>query len=120
MNLVNIEKYLNNKLKDTEWKLDTNINNERKVVELSLETWTPAGRDICLDFEFNDKATKEEISKEFQENYESYDVSYETYIWLDESGHGKNGAPYEMKDVLEDTQWVENELKKLSTLFEIQ
>lgn len=120
MNLVKIEKYLNSKLKDTEWNVNTNINNERKVVELSLERWSPAGRDICLDFEFKDNTTKEQISKEFIENYESYDVSYETYIWLDENGHGKNGAPYEMKGVLEDTMWVENELAELLELFVIQ
>ena len=119
MNLENIKKYLENKLEDTEWKVDTKCNNERKVVELSLETWTPTGRNVYLEFEFKDRTTKEQISKEFQEYYECYDVSYETYIWLDWDGHGKNGAPYELKDVLEDTMWVENELKKLSTLFQI-
>ncbi len=120
MKLENVVKYLESKLKDTEWKVDTTINEKEKQVELSLETWTPAERDVCIDFEFKDGTTKEQISKAFQEYYESYDVSYETYIWLDWDGHGKNGAPYELKDVLEDTMWIKNELKKLSTLFEIK
>lgn len=117
MKLVNFEKYFENKLKDTEWKVDTTINESKKQVEVSLEIYTPAGRDVCLEFEFKDKTTKEQISKTFQEYYESYDVSYETYIWLDNEGHGKNGAPYEMEKVLIDTQWVENELAELAYIF---
>lgn len=117
MNLVNIEKYFENKLKDTEWKVSTTINESKKQVEVSLEIWTPAGRDVCLEFDFKDKTTKEQISKMFQEYYESYDVSYETYLWLDNEGHGKNGAPYEMEKVLIDTQWVENELAELAYNF---
>lgn len=117
MKLVNFEKYFENKLKDTEWNVNTTINEGKKQVEISLEIWTPAGRDVCLEFEFKDKTTKEQISKTFQEYYESYDVSYETYIWLDNEGHGKNGAPYEMEKVLIDTQWVENELAELAYIF---
>ena len=117
MNLVNIEKFFENKLKDTEWKVSTTINESKKQVEVSLEIWTPAGRDVCLEFDFKDKTTKEQISKMFQEYYESYDVSYETYLWLDNEGHGKNGAPYEMEKVLIDTQWVENELAELAYIF---
>lgn len=120
MKLENIVKYLENKLKDTEWKVNTTINESEEQVELSIEKWSPTGRDIVFECEFKDKTTKEDISKTFKEYYESYDVSYETYIWLDWDGHGKNGAPYEMKDVLEDTMWIENELKKLSTLFEVK
>lgn len=117
MNLVNIEKYFEDKLKDTEWNVETKINESKKQVEVSLEIWTPAGRDVYLEFEFKDKTTKEQISKTFQEYYESYDVSYETYIWLDNEGHGKNGAPYEMEKVLIDTQWIENELAELAYIF---
>ena len=36
-----------------------------------------------------------------------YDVSYETYLWLDNTGHGKNGAPYELEDILEDIKACE-------------
>lgn len=120
MNLVNIEKFFENKLKDTEWKVSTTINESKKQVEVSLEKWSPTGRDIVFEYEFKDNTTKEQIYKTFKEYDESYDVSYETYIWLDWDGHGKNGAPYELKDVLEDTMWIKNELKKLSTLFEIK
>ena len=31
-------------------------------------------------------------------------MCYETYLWLDSDGHGKNGAPYDMKDLYEDME----------------
>ena len=38
------------------------------------------------------------------EYYNMFDISYEAYLWLDEFGHGKNGAPYEMIDVYKDME----------------
>lgn len=46
--------------------------------------------------------------------YDFYDVSYETYIWLDDTGHGKNGAPSEMEDVLADKKEWERKLSELA------
>ena len=44
---------------------------------------------------------------------ESFDESYATYIWLDEFGHGKNGAPYEMCDVLADQKEWTKAMKRI-------
>ena len=38
-------------------------------------------------------------------------------LWLDEFGHGKNGAPYDMKDVYEDFEWVKNRILTLVEIF---
>ncbi len=35
------------------------------------------------------------------------------YLWLDGNGHGKNGAPYRMKDVLVDMEAAEGMVCKL-------
>lgn len=42
--------------------------------------------------------------------YDNFDVSYETYLWLDSDGHGVNGAPYDMKDIYEDMAWCQNKI----------
>lgn len=47
-----------------------------------------------------------------------YDVSYETYLWLDDEGHGSNGAPYDMKDVYEDMEWWKDSLENLANTLE--
>ena len=35
---------------------------------------------------------------------QNFDISEEAYLWLDSSGHGRNGAPYEMVDVYKDME----------------
>ena len=42
-----------------------------------------------------------------------FDVSEQTYIWLDSSGHGKNGAPYEMIDVYMDMEQCKEMMEEL-------
>ena len=38
------------------------------------------------------------------EYYDGFDVSEETYYWLDNTGHGSNGAPYDMRDLYNDME----------------
>ncbi len=45
--------------------------------------------------------------------HSTYDVSYETYLWLDDTGHGRSGAPYEMREVLDDMQACKDMIKEL-------
>ena len=49
------------------------------------------------------------------EAYSNFDVSEEAYIWLDNCGHGKNGAPYDMKDVYEDMEECRDSILELYT-----
>lgn len=43
----------------------------------------------------------------------AYDVSEETYLRLDEQGHGKKGYPYDMEEVLKIFKYREEEITKL-------
>lgn len=43
----------------------------------------------------------------------AYDVSEETYLRLDEQGHGKKGYPYDMEEVLKIFKYREDEISKL-------
>ena len=44
----------------------------------------------------------------FVRNLDSYcdefDESRETYVWMDEEGHGRRGAPHNLRAVLDDTK----------------
>lgn len=74
----------------------------------SFEKFSPAGQ----DFSFEVSVPNEEDEDIFYDNvadvifmyWEDFDVCQETYIWLDETGHGRNGAPYDMKELYEDMQ----------------
>ena len=48
-----------------------------------------------------------------EEYYEGFDVDSEAYLWLDDNGHGTNGAPYRMRDVLEDMEAAERNIESL-------
>lgn len=78
---------------------------------LNFSICSPAGQDFFVEVEEGDNL--QELFFNLFNYYESFDVSYETYLWLDETGHGKYGAPYDMKDVYEDMEWCENKIHEL-------
>lgn len=64
--------------------------------------YSSAGQDFhfCID-------TDEDLGNflmNILEYYNGFDVSEEAYLWLDDTGHGRNGAPYDMRDVYEDME----------------
>lgn len=79
--------------------------------QISLQIFSPSGHDFNISIE-----TEGDVDT-FIENiyncYENFDVSYETYLWLDEEGHGKNGAPYDMRDLYNDMEACEQLILKL-------
>ena len=77
--------------------------------------YSPRDQDFNIEVDADDI---EELATELRERYENYDCSAEAYIWLDDFGHGQNGAPYDMKDVYEDMKWCENKIDELATKVE--
>lgn len=75
---------------------------------------SPRGQDFW--FELDDEAELADLVRAVKEYYEAYDPSYEAYLWLDETGHGKNGAPYDMKELYEDMEACE---QYIDDVFEI-
>ena len=65
----------------------------------------PNGLDFSFEADIGDDIN--DFSRNIYNTFMDYDVSYETYLWLDNTGHGKNGAPYELEDVLEDIKACE-------------
>lgn len=55
-----------------------------------------------------------DFCKEVYDRSESFDPSSEAFLWLDDEGHGKNGAPYEMGDVFANMKELEDFLEHLS------
>ena len=91
------------------WKVDYEYTDEKETeICLSFNKYSPAGRDFYFEV-YVPNEDDEDIVFDYFKNaiykyWEGFDVCYETYIWLDETGHGRNGAPYDMKDLYEDTQ----------------
>lgn len=77
----------------------------REEDEWEFGKYSPAGQDFWFTVYANDI---DELAEKVLDYYENFDVSEEAYLWLDHSGHGKNGAPYDMKDVYEDMKACED------------
>lgn len=69
--------------------------------EFTFEKYSPAGQDFNMTITADNL---EEAIEKIQERCDNFDCSEETYVWLDNTGHGTNGAPYDMKDLCEDME----------------
>ena len=87
--------------------LEWNFHNHEEYILFSKHT--SKEQDINLEVDKEDAPTLADIAREVQHEYDTFDVSEKTYVWLDNSGHGKNGAPYDMKDVYEDMEEAKKE-----------
>lgn len=83
------------------WHVNTSPMKDEVIFEFSK--FTPAGQDFSFCAAMKGGSLYSFI-REVEEYYEGFDPDEEVYLWLDSSGHGCNGAPYRMKDVLEDME----------------
>lgn len=95
-----------NKARELDWNV-SEINNGY----ITFSKFSPAGQDFSFNIEVTDNI--EDFIQKIYDYYENYDVSYEAYLWLDNSGHGMNGAPYDIKDLYEDMEACESNVKEL-------
>lgn len=89
-------------------ELNWEVNWENKSVLFSKSS--PCGQDFNVELDYKNLG---EIEDKLREYYDSYDPNYEAYLWLDDNGHGKNGAPYEMIDVYNDMLACESMMLEL-------
>ena len=86
---------------DKGWKVDADTKQSKGSTLFEFSQYTPAGQD------FSFRATMK------ANHLEGFDVDSEAYLWLDSNGHGKNGAPYRMRDVLDDMEEAEKMIETL-------
>ena len=100
------------------WQVDYSYTDEKEtMVSFSFQKYSPAGKDFSFEVsvpnEDDEYTLYYNVADAICTYFENFDVSYETYIWLDEEGHGKNGAPYDMSDVYKDTESCEKMINDL-------
>lgn len=76
--------------------------------------YSPAGQDF--GFSVNAGENLSGLMRNIAKAYLDFDCSEEAYLWLDESGHGKDGAPYDMKDVYEDAECCREYIEELRVI----
>lgn len=91
------------------------IIDQKDSFDYEFECWTSCGGDFVFDIVLNPEFEPIDFMKELLYFTDGFDPDYETYIWLDSDGHGKNGAPYHIKDLLKDN---EERLEILNNLYD--
>ena len=94
------------------WYVDVEKHQDKNIVIFEFSLFTPAGQDFFFSATMQGRSLESLVS-DMEEYYEGFDTDAEAYLWLDSNGHGKNGAPYRMKDVLADMGAAEGMVSKL-------
>ena len=97
------------KIEELGW--NTSVNEDSTYVE--IQKYSPAGQDFI--FGVNTYGDSNKFIENIYDYYKNFDVSYEAYLWLGNDGHGRNGAPYDMKDVYEDMESCKKMIHELYT-----
>lgn len=85
----------------------------KETVNITFQKYSPHEQDFNFEISCNKNDDIDNIIDNIYEYYENFDVSYETYLWLDDTGHGKNGAPDDMIDVYHDMKWCKQSVYTL-------
>lgn len=95
------------------WSVETDASRPG-FTEFEFRQYTPAGQDFGFSVEMRD-GDPDSLLQELEKYYEAYDSDYEAYLWIGTDGHGKNGAPYHIKDIVSDMEAAE---AMIDTLYE--
>lgn len=76
--------------------------------------FTPQGQDFSFTAETFDNDPDVLLENIF-DYYQVYDPDYEAYLWIGKDGHGHNGAPYHIADIVADMKAAEDMIFQLHT-----
>lgn len=90
--------------------------NERGEVCVELEKYSPQGQDFIATIWFENE-NEHNFIKALREYWQDYDPDEEACKWIGEDGHGKNGAPYSIRELLDDMEDCKGMLRELYVAF---
>lgn len=97
---------------DKGWKVDVDFKQGKGLTLFEFSQYTPAGQDFSFTATMENNQL-DNLIIDMEEYSEGFDVDSEAYLWLDCNGHGKNGAPYRMREVLDDMEEAKKMIKTL-------
>lgn len=103
---------------DKNWSVNVDDKNLSSI-RFEFQRYTNYGQ----DFNFSVEMQNEDIDTliyDMEQYFECFDPDYEAYLWIGDDGHGKNGAPYHIKDIVVDMQEVEEQIHDLLKALEME
>ena len=98
------------------WDISGSCSRDSGYIDFEFEKYSSMGLDFGFNVECKD-ACMDCLVDAIEEYYEGYDPDYEAYLWIGDDGHGKNGAPYHIKDIVEEMEECEKNISELMTIF---
>lgn len=88
------------------WSVHTGKHSDTGIQQFEFFKVTKAWQDFVFYAEMknDDPGT---LIQSVSEYYEGYDPDAEAYLWIGEDGHGRNGAPYHIRDIVADMEYAE-------------
>lgn len=100
---------------DNDWKAIFYEQGGKENIE--FEGFTPVGQNLIVNIWDSHFDTLADVEDALWHYAEDFDPDEEAYMWLGPDGHGMNGAPYHMADVLEDMVDAKQMIYDLSDAF---
>ena len=95
------------------WTVTIEEQNELHIT-FNFAKFTPQGQDFSFSSNTFDN-DHDVLLENIFDYYQDYDPDYEAYLWIGEDGHGHNGAPYHIADIVADMEAAEDMVFQLHT-----
>lgn len=100
------------------WSVNVNSDNPSDI-HFEFQRYTKYGQDFNFNIGMQDEDANTLIAN-LKKYYEGFDPDYEAYLWIGDDGHGKNGAPYHIKDIVSDMEDAEEQIYELLKALEME
>lgn len=100
------------------WAVDA-TDNGNDLAYIFFQRYSPADQDFNMSIEMPANDPNEFLAN-LSNYYENFDPDGEALNWCDKEGHGINGAPKRLKDIIIDFEEIEKEIKELLEVFNLQ
>ncbi len=100
----------NEKIASAFEELDLSFELDAESQTLEISTYSPEGQDCSATFKAD---YMENLLRDMAEWIYDYDADYQASLWIGDDGHGRNGAPYHLKDIVTDMEWWRDQINKL-------
>ncbi len=97
-----------------DWSVD-NLDENYDNIDLHFSKYSSHGQDFGFYIDY-DSGDIDGFISSIEAYYKSYDPSEKASIWIGDDGHGKNGAPYDIQDLLDDMKECKENIKSLIDL----
>lgn len=94
------------------WSVNFSENGD-KYIYVCFQRYSPEGQDFNMSIEIVDN-DPEFFLQNLTDYYEDFNPDKEALQWCDEEGHGRNGAPKRLKDIIIDFEKIEKKIEELA------